>query len=124
MSSLQNKSILGLMGLIFVIFVHVGSYCEEGAVAPVKCPPGTFRNTTGARSIHECLDCRPRYYCETYGLEEPTDKCEKGYYCPEGSKANVSTPFNYRCTVGHYCPEGSAAPLPCPPGNIISLVQF
>jgi hypothetical protein len=107
--------------LTFVIVVYVGSYCEEGTVTPTKCPPGTFRNTTGARSMYECLDCRPGYYCGSYGLEEPSDQCEKGFYCPEGSKANVSTPFDYQCIVGHYCPEGSAAPVPCPPGNFISL---
>ena len=102
------------------MFLYAGHYCIEGAVAPVQCPSGTFRNTTGARSINECLDCQPGYYCGSYGLEKPSAKCEKGFYCPEGSKANVSTPFGYQCSIGHYCPEGSAVPLPCPPGNFIS----
>ena len=103
--------------------LFLGSYCEAGTTAPTKCPPGTFRNTTGARSVLDCLDCRPSYYCETYGLDEPTGLCDPGYYCPEGSKVNVSTPFNFRCIVGHFCPRGSAAPIPCPPGNVRCLVR-
>lgn len=100
---------------------HQGYYCEEGTIAPIECPPGTFRNTTGARSVEECLDCRPGFYCEYSGLVEPTAECDKGYYCPEGSKVNVSSPSSYQCVVGHYCPKGSVAPVPCPPGIKICI---
>ena len=94
-----------------------GRYCLEGTPSPAKCPPGTYRNSTGAASESECLDCNPGWYCEGYGNEEPTAQCAAGYYCPQGSRSNVSQPSETPCTVGHFCPEGTADPKPCGAGE-------
>lgn len=93
-----------------------GHYCGAGTLSPQKCPPGTFRNSTGAESVDHCLDCEPGWYCGGYGNEKSTDLCAPGYYCPQSSRANVSTPTAYQCPVEHRCPKGSPNPIKCEPG--------
>lgn len=94
-----------------------GYYCLHGTKAPTACPPGTFRNTTGARSESECLDCSPGSFCEGYGNSFVTGPCSPGYYCPQGSRANVSKPSAFLCPKAHFCPGGSADPKECEPGR-------
>lgn len=94
-----------------------GHFCVEGTPTPQQCPPGTFRNSTGAESIAQCLDCTPGWFCAGYGNNQPTAQCEPGYYCPEFSRASVSTPTGYRCPIEHKCPRGTADPIQCTPGN-------
>ena len=101
-----------------------GSYCIEGTPAPQKCPPGTFRNTTGADSAAECLDCTPGWYCGGYGNKFPTAKCARGYYCPQGSRTNVSQPSCCQCPVDHYCSTGSADPVKCDSGQLRPSVGY
>ena len=98
-----------------------GHYCLEGTKAPAGCPPGTFRNSTGARSVDECLDCTPGFYCKGYNNSYVTGPCAPGYYCPQGSRANVSKPHGYLCPSGHKCPSGTADPQECEPGLSSSL---
>lgn len=95
-----------------------GHYCVEGTQTPQQCPPGTFRNSTGAESIDQCLDCKPGWYCAGYGNNQPTAQCDPGYYCPEFSRTNVSKPTGYLCPVNHKCPKGTADPIECRPGKI------
>ena len=54
------------------------------------------------------------FYCNSYGLSEPTGACTAGYFCPEGQ--NSSTPIEYKCTPGHFCQAGSITEQTCPPG--------
>lgn len=93
-----------------------GHYCLQGTQAPAGCPPGTFRNSTGARSEDECLDCTPGFYCKGYSNSFVTGPCAAGYYCPQGSRANVYKPSEYLCPKAHKCPEGTADPIECGAG--------
>ncbi|EDV28435.1 uncharacterized protein TRIADDRAFT_51343 [Trichoplax adhaerens] len=89
----------------------VGHYCPEGTLEPVKCPSGTFSNTTILKTSNDCTVCTPGYYCGSTGLTQPTGKCNAGYYCPAGS--NTSQPSAYTCPIGAFCLEGSANPTYC-----------
>lgn len=59
-------------------------YCNERSLVPLKCPPGTYRQTVGARIEGDCSTCPPGYYCPE-GSTDPI-RCQPGTYCPEGSK--------------------------------------
>lgn len=93
-----------------------GHYCIAGTPSAQQCPPGTFRNSTGAESVDQCLDCIPGWYCAGYGNAKPTDLCDRGYYCPEFSRANNSKPTGYQCPVDYKCVKGSANAVKCPEG--------
>lgn len=67
----------------------IGSY----GPTQVPCPPTTFRNSTGGRTVD---DCSP---------------CPMSSYCPQGSK----TPSP--CRRGFYCPPEVSEPQPCPIGS-------
>ena len=100
-----------------------GHYCIQGTRAPAPCPPGTFRNSTGARSVGDCLDCSPGFYCEGYNNSYPTGPCAPGYYCPQGSRANVSKPTGFLCPVGHFCPGQTAEPMECDAGLLTAYLR-
>nr|XP_032658239.1 laminin subunit gamma-1-like [Chelonoidis abingdonii] len=36
-----------------------GAYCPPGSLSPTLCPPGTYSNVSGLRSLKQCLDCPP-----------------------------------------------------------------
>ncbi|XP_077578967.1 uncharacterized protein LOC144200597 [Stigmatopora nigra] len=55
------------------------------------------------------------YYCEDWGLSEPTGPCQAGFYCI--ADGNYSTGLGGACPQGRYCPVGTSLPLPCPPGT-------
>lgn len=57
-----------------------GKYCITGSSGPERCPRGTFRNITMAKSISECYNCTPGFYCEREGLTEVTGPCAPRYY--------------------------------------------
>ena len=94
-----------MMLLILRIFI--------GTDEPVKCPAGSFRNSSLGMSITDCLPCTAGMYCNNTGLVLPAGLCKAGYYCP----INSSTSTQYKCTVGHYCPEGTDLPKECPIGT-------
>ncbi|CAN0327981.1 unnamed protein product, partial [Hapterophycus canaliculatus] len=103
-----------------------GSYCPDGTQwgTQYPCPVGTFSAATSLTNITMCSVCTPGWYCETVGLDEPTDECDEGYYC--GGGATVANPdsmsavgyqgdtcvdrsngtTNDLCPPGHYCPQG------------------
>lgn len=68
----------------------------------------------GNVNITDCNQCTPGWYCEGYGLSEPTDKCARGYFCPGGQ--NTSQPVELACSPGHFCLEGSWNQTGCPSG--------
>ena len=41
----------------------VGYYCPEATWEPITCPPGTYRDSTGAGNITDCFLCPAGYYC-------------------------------------------------------------
>ena len=91
-----------------------GHYCPNGTKVPFKCPHGTYANTTGNSKRSHCKDCPLGYYCNGLGLENPSGKCNPGYYCPGGQSHH--SPAEYACHLGHYCPAGSSSPIRCDSG--------
>ena len=52
---------------------------------PIKCSNGTYRDTEGAGSDVDCIDCALGQYCLSEGLTEPTGPCQPGFYCLRGN---------------------------------------
>ena len=99
---------------------------------PSPCRPGTYGNTTGLRRPDDCTPCPPGSYCATEGLTGPTEECDEGYYCLEGSSspapADLSaplssqpTPFGGLCPPGGFCPRGSSRPESCQSGTFSNV---
>lgn len=120
----------------------MGYFCPENSTAPTACPQGTYLNTTGNSIITSCIDCVPGmdhisllhicqlylllpeykgclllsgYYCDQEGLDDVTDQCNAGYYCPSGQVTH--SPISYICPAAHFCLRGSPDPAPCPSGT-------
>ncbi|KAA8594284.1 hypothetical protein FQN60_005118, partial [Etheostoma spectabile] len=92
-----------------------GHYCLGGGVEGIlPCPPGTYSPHFGLSQVEQCLICPAGFYCEDWGLFEPTGPCQAGYYCIAGSEGGL-------CPPAHYCPEGSASSVPCPAGAYTNL---
>ncbi|KAL2295830.1 hypothetical protein Nmel_017354, partial [Mimus melanotis] len=90
-----------------------GSYCPPGSAFPIPCPPGTFSNISGLRSLQECLDCPPGLYCDGTNNQAPSGLCEPGYFCTGGAKSALQ----YVVMEGHYSSAGAFKPEPCPLGT-------
>ncbi|XP_036928145.1 uncharacterized protein LOC119004899 isoform X4 [Acanthopagrus latus] len=100
-----------------------GHYCLGGGVEGIlPCPPGTYSPQFGLSQVEQCLICPAGFFCEDWGLFEPTGPCQAGYYCIAGVNfqnpdGNFSTGVGGACPQGRFCPEGTSLPLPCPPGT-------
>ncbi|XP_030258688.1 zonadhesin isoform X7 [Sparus aurata] len=100
-----------------------GHYCLGGGVEGIlPCPPGTYSPQFGLSQVEQCLICPAGFFCEDWGLFEPTGPCQAGYYCIAGVNfqnpdGNFSTGVGGACPQGRYCPEGTSLPVPCPPGT-------
>ena len=107
-----------------------GSYCKEGAPAPLPCPAGTHQDltlTTPMTSEGQCIECSPGTFCPV-GSANAT-KCSPGFFnplrrqsacapCEAGRFQNASGAVDcWECEPGHYCLPGASAPLPCPAGT-------
>ncbi|XP_047248689.1 multiple epidermal growth factor-like domains protein 6 [Girardinichthys multiradiatus] len=95
-----------------------GHYCLGGGVEGIlPCPPGTYSPRLGLRQVEQCLICPAGFYCDDWGLFEPTGFCHSGYYCIAGTKHATQFP----CPRGYYNPEPMTQSLdsclPCPPGH-------
>ena len=92
-----------------------GHYCVRGTPAPESCPPGTFSNALGLRSIQECTNCTPGLFCNGTALTAPSGDCWPRYYC--SGKAEHPAPQDGitggNCTPGHFCPGRTPNPIPC-----------
>ncbi|GBG24881.1 Sushi, von Willebrand factor type A, EGF and pentraxin domain-containing protein 1 [Hondaea fermentalgiana] len=119
-----------------------GYYCLTASSAPKACPIGRYGNFTGLTSGAACTPCPGGYYCDGQGLTQPTDLCDEGYYCMEGSYTSTpnaaGTNWTYElgdelesalvfadigdiCPPGYFCPRGSAMPIACDPGTFNSV---
>ena len=104
--------------------VHL--YCKEMSTDPTLVKDGFYSGPTiiEEENRYEELECEIGHYCRNgkmyeckegyYGDKKGNDdetcngKCEKGYYCPPGSKHNKQ----YECGgTEFYCPDGSARPI-------------
>ncbi|XP_039352866.1 signal peptide, CUB and EGF-like domain-containing protein 3 [Mauremys reevesii] len=90
-----------------------GAYCPPGSLLPTPCPPGTYSNVSGLRSLKQCLDCPPGLYCDGTNSQAPTGPCKPGYFCTGAAK----TALQHVAMEGHYSLAGAFRPEPCPPGS-------
>ena len=88
-----------------------------GTTNATACPPGTMNPEEGGESIDDCLPCSPGYYCEGWGLYEPTGHCLERYYCPSYAAISVPKPSEYLCPPGFFCGNKTSDPYACPPGE-------
>jgi hypothetical protein len=58
----------------------VGNYCPAASVAPIPCPPGTYRNSNKGKLIADCLPCDIGSYSPDYGSTTCLI-CDDGWYC-------------------------------------------
>ena len=87
----------------------------------IPCPPGTYRDTQGAESVSQCIQCPSGYACPFYGLISGTTyQCKAGFYCTSGATSDSPT-FDSAtfgpCPKGHYCEAGTTAPVACGAGT-------
>ena len=78
---------------------RAGTYCPQGADAPIQCDPG--------------------YYCENDGLDTVSGPCSAGHYCTISAilRAPINETYGDICPLGHYCPEATDDPIECQPGE-------
>ena len=91
----------------------LGYYCESGATSATPCPERYYADSTGGRSINDCIECEDGFLCPI-GSTESKILCHPGYYCKKG----LAT----LCDIGYECPEGATEQLECDPGFFNSLV--
>ena len=112
---------------------QAGYYCPRGSktITQVACPAGTYRATTKAKKIEDCVPCPSGSYCVSATVTPVT--CPAGYYCPLGTtSANqypcrpgtyststglVSQDGCTQCGLGNYCVGGTQAVVACAAGN-------
>ncbi|CAM4687297.1 unnamed protein product, partial [Caretta caretta] len=90
-----------------------GAYCPPGSLLPTPCPPGTYSNVSGLKSLKQCLDCPPGLYCDGTNSQAPTGPCKPGYFCTGAAK----TALQHVAMEGHYSLAGAFRPEPCPLGS-------
>ena len=102
-----------------------GSFCAEGASAPLPCLKGSYSSTPGLESAGQCTTCPAGSFCSTGSLDHT--QCNPGTYADvEGlSTCELCNPGTYQpdyesigceaCPYASYCPGfGSTSPTPCP----------
>ena len=109
---------------------RAGSFCAEGALAPLPCSRGTYSTRTDLSSADQCTDAQPGYYATTGSTQqtpcsrgtiqpEPKmgscDRCSAGTFQEAEGQQTCQT-----CPAGFYCPEGASAALPCEGGTFSS----
>ena len=95
----------------------IGYHCPLGSSIPRACSSGYYTNHTQAA---ECQICPAGFFC--LPIDEKVNGslsyfiCPKGYYCPEGTGANIS-----RCPPGTWSNifglKQESECLKCPPGQ-------
>nr|XP_021322084.1 ephrin type-B receptor 6-like isoform X1 [Danio rerio] len=99
----------------------MGYYCPAGTRHPHEfpCPPGTWSNALGSKSVSSCWLCPAGFYCNSSGLIQPSGNCAPGFYCAGGAKTAMPDDglTGNRCPTRYYCPQGCASPLHCPDGT-------
>jgi len=89
-----------------------GHYCTAGLEVAIPCPPGTYNNKNGSKTLTACLPCPPGYYCGNYGQTKFETCCEQGWFCTGGAHHARQ----HHCPPGSYCGTCAEDPTPCPLG--------
>ena len=63
---------------LFLDNCPAGYYCLQDTTVPIACPAGTFRDTTGAVQLSDCVACPAGMYCPA-ATSQPS-QCPYGYY--------------------------------------------
>ena len=104
-----------------------GSYCAEGAGAPLPCSGGTYSSATDLSSADQCQTTDPGFYAPTGSTQQT--KCSPGTVAPNARmsscvkcaagkyQANEGEQTCVACEPGSYCAAGAAAALPCAEGS-------
>ena len=108
-----------------------GSYCKLGSVNPVACPVGTYRLSTQAGVVGECLPCTNTAdssigaNCPTFGIQTPSPGCSQGFFCKWGAFSSApmytqniaNTKVFGPCPKGYFCPTDTISPQQCLAGT-------
>lgn len=101
------------------------TYCPGGASVPLACPRGFKSNENGSNANRgyfaaACEACPPGQYSDIEASPQ-CSPCLAGYVClGETSHREPSDRVvdkGFVCEVGYYCPEGSSAEIACPAGT-------
>ena len=106
-----------------------GYFCPNGTsyARSFPCPVGTFSNMTRLQSEDECTPCTTGYYCGSAGSTSPSNKCDAGFVCLEGSSTpqpNGIDRSSHPCPMGMYCEGGCTSPVPCPVGTFNNITHL
>lgn len=73
-----------------------GGYCVKGTPSPAFCTAGQYGPYVGARSLADCIPCKPGFYC-LGGVDstEATSLCAAGYYCTGGTINYIDSGSGY-----------------------------
>ncbi|MES1909505.1 MAG: hypothetical protein MHM6MM_002234 [Cercozoa sp. M6MM] len=89
-----------------------------------ECPVGTYRPTTAAAALSDCLPCAGGSYCASTGLAAVSGNSAAGVYCTRGcieaapaNDTNTAAQISGVCPTGHACPLGTVSPVPCTAGR-------
>ena len=105
-----------------------GSYCPEGASAPLPCAEGTYSNATDIASADQCIMAVAGYYAPTGSTNQTV--CSPGTVAPNAKMGACETcaagSFQGKegsqacepCPVSSWCAAGSSAPTACEAGKV------
>ena len=86
-----------------------GGYCDTGSYEAEPCPQGTYQNTTGSRTVDDCIACPIGYYCAGEAQPGVTGPCDAGFYCT----GKAYTPQQFAAPAGYFTGVGYSAPEAC-----------
>lgn len=108
-----------------------GSYCPEGAAAPLMCAAGSYSSATNLKSAAECSVCPKGSFCPTgatapsacgLATAAPSESMSLCTTCTEGTyEDTLGSSACKACPSGFFCPAGSASPIPatCDAGTYV-----
>ena len=114
-------------GMQACIACEPGSFCPEGASAPLPCAEGSYSNATNLTRAKDCTETTPGHFAPTGSTEQMP--CSAGTVqpntgkgacspCAAGSFMSVSGQSScLRCPAGFVCTSQATAAVPCPGGT-------
>ena len=88
-----------------------GSFCAEGAGAPLPCSGGTYSAATDLSSAAQCQTTGPGFYAPTGSMQQTP--CSPGTVAPDAGMSSC-----LKCAAGKYqANEGEQECVACEPGS-------